>query len=251
MGAGYCKGWPCLGKGTIPAPMTPSNPRLSRLDALRALWMLWMAAFHFCFDLANWRLIETNFYADPLWTRQRMLILGGFLFWAGLAQGLAESPRFWRRWAQIAGAALLVSLGSWWMFPHSFISFGVLHAFAMLLPLMQPLRRAPTPLLLALALTVLVLPGLVQHPFFDTRWTNWIGLVTRKPITEDFVPLLPWAAPMLIGLVAARSERLRAWLAGGAPRPLVKLGQWPLSFYLLHQPVLLGLLWLWQRSILT
>jgi peptidoglycan/LPS O-acetylase OafA/YrhL len=30
----------------------------------------------------------------------------------------------------------------------------------------------------------------------------------------------------------------------GAARPLAVLGRWSLSFYMLHQPVLIGLLWL-------
>jgi len=87
----------------------------------------------------------------------------------------------------------------------------------------------------------------VQHPFFDARWSNWIGLVTRKPVTEDFVPLLPWLGVMLFGL-AAGQWLLRArpgWLGGAlaAPaRPLALLGRWSLSFYMLHQPVLIGLL---------
>ena len=35
-----------------------ASPRFDRLDRLRGLALLWMAAFHFCFDLANWRLIQ-------------------------------------------------------------------------------------------------------------------------------------------------------------------------------------------------
>lgn len=229
--------------------------RHERLDALRGAWMLWMAAFHFCFDLAWFRLTDWNFYADPLWTTQRTLILSGFLFWAGLGQGLAQQAgqdraRFWRRWAQVAGAALLVSVGSMLVFPRSFISFGVLHAFALLLPLLRfGAARLPTALLLGLALFAIALPQLVQHPFFDSRWTNWLGLVTRKPITEDFVPLLPWAAPMLLGLAASRQPRFLSALQGSAPRGLVLLGRWPLSFYLLHQPLLIAGLWCWQRTI--
>ena len=229
--------------------------RHERLDALRGAWMLWMAAFHFCFDLAWFRLTDWNFYADPLWTTQRTLILSGFLFWAGLSQGLAQqtgqdSTRFWRRWAQVAGAALLVSVGSMLAFPRSFISFGVLHAFALLLPLLRfGAARLPTAMLLGLALFAIALPQFVQHSFFDSRWTNWLGLVTRKPITEDFVPLLPWAAPMLLGLAAARQPGFMIALQGRAPRGLVLLGRWPLSFYLLHQPLLIGGLWLWQRTI--
>ncbi len=218
-------------------------------DALRACWMLWMAVFHFCFDLAHiqhW--VSWNFYRDPVWTIQRIFILGGFLFWAGWGQGLAieagqSAQRFWRRWAQIAGAAMLVSLGSAVMFPKSWISFGVLHAFVLLLPIVRwGAARCPSWVLLLLAAACAALPLLVQHPVFDTRWTNWVGLSTRKPITEDHVPLLPWAAPMLLGLVAARVAALKPLLGTAAPRALVVLGRWPLTFYLLHQPILLGAL---------
>lgn len=231
------------------------SPRYDRLDALRGSWMLWMAVFHFCFDLAWFRLTDWNFYADPVWTTQRSLILGGFLFWAGLSQGLAQqagqpAARFWRRWAQVAAAALLVSLGSWLAFPRSYISFGVLHAFAVMLPLLRwGGTRLGTPALLALAALAVLLPLLVQHPLFDSRWTNWVGLVTHKPVTEDYVPLLPWAAPLLLGMVAARQPALLSRLQGPAPRGLVRLGRWPLSFYLLHQPLLIAALWLWQRTI--
>jgi uncharacterized membrane protein len=238
---------------SAPAALDHASPvgRLPRLDALRASWMLWMAAFHFCFDLAHFRLADWNFYADPFWTLQRTLILSGFLFWAGLGQGLARqsATAFWRRWAQVAGAALLVSAGSALMFPRSWISFGVLHAFALLLPLARWLARAPAPGLLALAAAALLLPWGAPHPLFDSRWGNWTGLVTRKPVTEDFVPLLPWAAPLLLGLLAARLAGLRRWLAGSAPAALVRLGRWPLGFYLLHQPLLIGGLLLWQRTM--
>lgn len=241
-------------------PKPPSAPaqiaRSGRLDALRGSWMLWMAAFHFAFDLAYFRLIDANFYTDPLWTTQRTLILSGFLFLAGVGQGLAlqalQSPRrFWQRWAQVAGAAVLVSAGSAVMFPNSWISFGVLHAFAVMLPLLRwGVSRWSSPVVLGVALLCVLAPLLWQHPVFDSRWTNWVGLNTHKPITEDYVPLLPWAAPLLLGLVAARGRRVQAWLQGQAPaamRPVGRLGQWPLSFYLLHQPVLIGGLLLWQR----
>uniref|UniRef100_UPI002DD69300 heparan-alpha-glucosaminide N-acetyltransferase domain-containing protein n=1 Tax=Pseudorhodoferax sp. TaxID=1993553 RepID=UPI002DD69300 len=164
---------------SAPAALDHASPvgRLPRLDALRASWMLWMAAFHFCFDLAHFRLADWNFYADPFWTLQRTLILSGFLFWAGLGQGLARqsATAFWRRWAQVAGAALLVSAGSALMFPRSWISFGVLHAFALLLPLARWLARAPAPGLLALAAAALLLPWGAQHPLFDSRWGHWTG----------------------------------------------------------------------------
>ncbi|MDM4764950.1 heparan-alpha-glucosaminide N-acetyltransferase [Pelomonas sp. SE-A7] len=240
-------------------PSSCSSPRYDRLDALRGAAIVWMAAFHFCFDLAFFKRIEADFYRDPFWTRQRMLIVSLFLLCAGLSQAVAQAQglgwqRFWRRWGQVAGCALLVSLGSALMFPNSWISFGVLHGLAVMLLILRWLGpRLGQGALLALGAVALAMPRLVQHAFFDSRWTNWTGLVTAKPITEDYVPLLPWLGLMLWGFVLGRwlLAARPAWLQGAlaAPlRPLAVLGRWSLSFYMLHQPVLIGLLTAWTAT---
>jgi len=233
-----------------------SGERFDRLDALRGAAIVWMAVFHFCFDLNHLGLFRPpqNFYADPFWTWQRSAIVSSFLFCAGLGQAVAVEagqgwPRFWRRWVQVAGCALLVSAGSAFMFPQSWISFGVLHGIA----LMLIVGRLAAPLggwLWPIGLVALLLPLGVEHPFFDTRLTNWVGLVTHKPVTEDYVPLLPWLGVMLWGLAAGGwlLARRRSVLAGPLPRalgPLALLGRWSLSFYMLHQPLLIGLLSAW------
>ena len=231
--------------------------RFDRLDALRGAAIVWMAAFHFCFDLAHFRVIREDFYRDPFWTTQRTVIVTLFLLCAGAGQAAALAagqgwPRFWRRWAQVAGCALLVSAGSWIMFPRSWISFGVLHGIALMLivaRLAAPLRLW----LIPVGAIAIALPRFVSDPFFDTRLTNWIGLVTRKPVTEDYVPMLPWLGVMLIGLAIGQwlIEHRRTLLDGTLPRvlaPLATLGRWSLSVYMLHQPVLIGailaVLWL-------
>jgi uncharacterized membrane protein len=225
--------------------------RFDRLDALRAVAMLWMAAFHFGFDLNHFGVLDPrqNFYRDPFWTWQRVCIVSTFLFCAGLGQAAAleagqSAARFWKRWGQVAGCAVLVSIGSALMFPKSWISFGVLHGIAVMLLVLRvaaPLRGWLWPL----GLVAIVLPQWWGHPFFETRWTNWVGLVTKKPITEDWVPVLPWVGVMLWGLAAGQwlLRRRRGVLAGPVPafvRPFAVLGRWPLTFYMLHQPVLIG-----------
>lgn len=229
--------------------------RFDRLDALRGLAIVWMAVFHFCFDLNHYGWIRQDFYRDPIWTGQRTAIVSLFLLCAGMGQALAlhqglSWPRFWRRWGQVAGCALLVSLGSYLMYPRSFISFGVLHGMAVMLLLLRmagPRLSSLNGLLLGLA--ALLLPLWLQHEFFDSRWTNWLGLVTHKPITEDYVPVLPWLGVMLWGFVLGRwlLRSRPAVLTGALPafaRPLAVLGRWSLSFYMVHQPVLIGLLML-------
>jgi uncharacterized membrane protein len=109
--------------------------------------------------------------------------------------------------------------------------------------LAAPLGRGLWPL----GALCIALPAFVQHPFFDSRWTEWVGLVTHKPVTEDFVPVLPWLGVLLFGLAAGQCLLCDrpGWLSPplAAPaRPLALLGRWSLSFYMLHQPVLIGVL---------
>ena len=233
----------------------PSH-RHERLDALRGLAIVWMAIFHFCFDLDHFQLIEADFRRDPFWTWQRSAIVSLFLLCAGLGQSVAMAQgqswrRFWRRWGQVAGCALLVSLGSWLMFPRSFITFGVLHGMAVMLLLLRWAGpRLPLWALLGLGLLALAAPQLWQHPLFDSRWGNWVGLVTRKPVTEDYVPLLPWIGVMLWGFALGRWRP--GLLQGALPvalAPLALLGRWSLSFYMLHQPLLIAALLLWQATM--
>ncbi|MDH4061078.1 MAG: DUF1624 domain-containing protein [Aquincola sp.] len=234
--------------------------RFDRLDALRGAAIVWMAVFHFCFDLNYYRMLVPvqDFYRDPFWTLQRALIVTLFVFVAGVSQAVALEagqgwPRFWRRWAQIAGCAVLVSIGSSRMFPLSWISFGILHGLALMLilaRLLAPLRGG----LWLLGAVFVALPHFVQHPFFDTRWSNWVGLVTRKPITEDYAPVLPWLGVMCFGLAAGQwlLTHRRGLLAGAVPafvRPLPVLGRWSLSFYMVHQPVLIGGILVWRALL--
>ena len=255
---------------TPAAPVPAARGRFDRLDAWRGLAIVWMACFHFSFDLNLHRLLHPYqfFTADPFWTGQRFCIVSMFLLGAGASQAVAVDAgqtwrRFWRRWAQVAGCAVLVSLATLPMFPQSWISFGVLHGMATMLVVLRalgtrlpPARVGRSPLAFgALALAAALawmLPHWVQDPVFDSRWGWWTGLVTHLPFTEDYVPIFPWLGMMLAGYLAASLLLARAPRALGGPvpaavRPLSVLGRWSLSFYMIHQPLLIGALELFRR----
>jgi len=235
-----------------PTPrLDAKRQRFDRLDALRAIAIIWMAIFHFSFDLNHFGFTRQDFYTDPFWTWQRNCIVSLFMFCAGFGQAIAldqrqAAARFWRRWMQVAGCAVLVSIGSMSIFPRSFISFGVLHCIALALIVMR-LSAGGGRVLWLLGLLALLAPQFVQHTWFDTRWTNWVGLVTHKPVAEDYVPLLPWLGVMWWGLAAGQwvLAHRRCWVTDALPsrlQPLAVLGRWSLSFYMLHQPVLFAVL---------
>ncbi len=241
-------------------PTSPSRTvRYDAIDVLRGVALVWMVVYHFCFDLNNFGLVRLDFYRDPAWTLQRTAILSLFLFCAGLGQATAGQQgqpwaRFWHRWWQIVGCAVLVSAGSWWMFPGSFIYFGVLHGLALMLILARLTAGWGAwlllPALLALIAPPLAAPWLAGSPWqewLNAPALNWLGLVSRKPVTEDFVPLLPWIGVVWLGVVAGtvwqRAARPSAtWQADGPWSLLAWLGRHSLAVYMLHQPLLIGAL---------
>jgi uncharacterized membrane protein len=243
---------------------SPSSflPRFDSVDALRGLAMVWMTVFHFCFDLNHFGFWRQDFYRDPFWTWQRTLILSLFLFCAGMGQAIAVAQgqtwsRFWRRWTQVFACALLVTAGSWLMYPQSFIYFGVLHGIALMLIIARLTTRwgrwlwwlgALAIAIKFLAVYVLETGALAQiADALNGRPLNWLGLITRKPMTEDYVPLLPWLGVMWWGVAAGSwlsgpgAGRL-SWPLPAALQPLARIGRWSLSYYMLHQPVMIGAL---------
>jgi uncharacterized membrane protein len=226
--------------------------RVPAIDALRGAAVLAMIAFHFCFDLANFRLVSWNFYRDAFWLNARTGILSSFLLIAGVSLVLADSQRpvpraFWRHVGVIAGCAALVSLGSYVVFPQSFIWFGVLHAIAVSLVLARPLVRQPW-LALAVGAAVILAGNLVANPAFDSRTLGWLGFATTKPHTEDYVPLFPWSGGVLVGIALGHALRQASFrpvaLAARLPRWIAWLGRHSLVTYMIHQPILLGILYL-------
>jgi uncharacterized membrane protein len=232
--------------------------RYDSIDALRGVAIVWMTLFHFCFDLDHFGYIRQDFYNGPLWTWQRSAIVSMFLLCAGLGQAVAvdqrqDGARFVRRWAQVAGCALLVTAGSWFVFPASFIYFGVLHAIALMLVIVRYTSGWGRWLWLAGALAIgLKFAAMQAHAawpaleFLNTKPWNWLGLVSRKPRTEDYVPLIPWLGVMWWGMAAGQwlLRQHRERLARPLPRaaaPLAWLGRWSLSWYMLHQPLLFGI----------
>jgi len=145
-----------------------THRRVDGLDALRGLAVVAMVAYHFAFDLAYFRVTAQNFYRDPFWLHSRTAILSSFLLVAGvslvLAQGTPQGrARFWMHVGRVAGCALAVTVGSYIMFPRSFIWFGVLHAIAVSLLLIRPLAGRPW-IALALGIAIVAAGNLFASP---------------------------------------------------------------------------------------
>lgn len=244
---------------TKPAPcrtlalMTQENPtvppRLASLDLARGAAVLAMVLYHFGWNLSFLGLIENDLRDQPWWNGLAHAIAATFLILVGIGLQLAharglESRSFLRRLGLVTGAALLVTLGTFLVFPGQFVFFGILHAIAVASILALPFLRLSTPWIGVAILISVALPLVAKSELFSARWLIWLGLGNHVPATQDFVPLLPWFAYVLAGIAVAKNVDFRRW-SHPAPRSRVAralawAGRHSLALYLLHQPILFG-----------
>lgn len=228
--------------------------RLHLIDAARGLAIVAMVVFHIAWDLFYFGFISVNVIEDLGWVLFQRAIVSAFLLLvgAGLVLGHGDVirwPSFLRRFAVIAVAALLTSIGTWAAFgAEYFVYFGILHAIALFSLAGLAFLRLPAGLVAGLGLFVIVLPGLFSHPVMREKALSWIGLWPLPPATADIVPVFPWFGVVLIGIAGIRVlRRSPDWprlagvrLDGVAGRTLRGMGRWSLVIYLVHQPIIYG-----------
>ncbi|MFN7572999.1 MAG: heparan-alpha-glucosaminide N-acetyltransferase domain-containing protein [Betaproteobacteria bacterium] len=236
----------------------PSPARLPLVDALRGFAIAQMIVYHFIYDLTFFGWYGTVMARDPVWIAWRTAITTQFLLLVGVGLVLRAQWRpsigdFAWRWVQVAAAAALVSAGSALVVGPLFVRFGILHFVAVALLLAWPLARLGMWNLVVAAGVLLLWAG-YSDPRFNSELGSIVGLGIGRPRSIDYVPIFPWFAAVAAGLALGALWQKRGFaLAGPAahlnerpPRLLVALGRWPLTAYLLHQPLLLGALWLFK-----
>lgn len=244
---------------TEPGSPVKGPGRIAGIDALRGIALYAMVLYHLVWLLNLFGYTRFELFTDPFWLAARTVILCSFLSISGFVVGLGgPRPRSWARYARrfgiLAGAAALVTLGTFWTFPDAYIFFGVLHCLAVSSILVLAFMRLPWWAVAAIALGWLAIPPLPAAPTFDQPWLLWLGLVSRLPVTNDYVPLFPWFGVVLVGLSAGLFARqLNSWpkLAAAIPAPAYL--RWPgrhtLPLYLAHPPAILGVLMLAAQVI--
>jgi len=233
-----------------------SHPRFAIVDIARGVAIIAMVAYHLCWDLSYFRFIAADVGYDPQWVLIARSILAVFLFLVGVGLVLGHGrairwQRFWRRWLFVVAGALAITVATYIVFPQSFVYFGVLHAIALFSLMGLAFVRTPLWLPVAVAAVIIALPFFHSDPLFNEKAWSWLGFWQVPPPTNDLVPVFPWFGAVLAGIVATRlvlatglAARLAAIApAGRLPRLLALLGRWSLLIYLLHQPILLGLVY--------
>ncbi len=226
-----------------------AGDRLLSVDLARSAALFCMVVFHFMRDLEMFALVPAGTTLSGGWALFARLIAGSFLFLSGVSLVLAHRKGFradaWvRRIAVIAAAAALVTVGTYIAFPTRFVYFGILHAIAVCSLLGLPFLFAPAWVAGLGVVGILWLSSTFGRALFVTPWLAWTGLGASVPPAFDFIPVVPWLAAVLAGIAVAKVIRLPDI---ARPPSIVRRLAWPgrhsLVVYLVHQPVLIALVW--------
>ena len=214
--------------------------RIDELDSLRATALVMMLVLNFVTDLNHFGIMNTE-TGDQWWWLAR-IAASLFVGISGVSYFLAHRLEYdftktSGRTKRLIFWAFVITIITYIFEPSAYVRFGVLHLLALASIVAFPVARKPE-FALGIGLILLIIP------LSSNSNLVWLGLRETGFIAVDYFPLNPWLGIFFIGLALASRIHPEG-------KPLTEI-QWPerwlwfgrntLTIYVIHQPILIGLL---------
>lgn len=221
-----------------------NKQRIWELDALRGISILAVIGLHLMFDLQL-----------PLLKHPAMVIFNAavgivFVVLSGLCVTLGSHPV--RRGLQVFGCAMAITavtrtMAEWnFLHPTLIIRFGVLHLLGLAMVLWPLFRKLPTWLLAVLGAAILALGYWLKTVTVSVGWLFPLGLMAPGFSSGDYFPLAPFLGWFFLGAVLGRKiyRKKRSIFPDFSKNFgfFCWCGRHSLLLYLLHQPILYGII---------
>lgn len=243
--------------------------RLWEIDALRGTAVITMVIYHLGWDLVSFGIAAFNPYEGIWFLIQRYTCIT-FILLSGLSLTLVDRNlerrgvdtrgrliHFLKRgaWIFMWGMVLTVVMGTlrWMGVLAGGVDFGVLHLIGFSTIAAFPVLRKPW-LAFAGWATLVVLGGFTPGWNIDSPWLVWLGFFPADYYALDYFPIIPWFGVALLGVAIGnwvypqgqRTFALADYGENSVVRALRFMGRHSLTFYLLHQPILFGIVYLFS-----
>ena len=243
------------------------SQRYIELDLLRGIAVLAMIAYHLVFDLVYFG-IASFAVTEGLWKIFARSIAITFILLVGISLFISKKQRDYNSSYYIHRGLITFACGlgitavTLFVVPKEFIFFGILHLIGLSIIL--------APFFFSFHWwngvigTILIASGWYINNYFITSytWLAWFGTPHYSMQTLDWFPFLPWFGVILLGLaigsifypegkprwwkntkniIVGESQKKKG-IAHYLLRPVVWLGQHSLMIYLVHQPLIIGVI---------
>lgn len=240
--------------------MPENSNRYWEIDSLRGLAVIMMVVFHIFFDLDYFNVYSINLKILPIQIIQ-YFIATTFITIVGISLTLSYNKKkshlstkritliLISRGLKIFCIGMLITVITWFYPNQGYIVFGILHFIGLAIILAIPFLNHKKILLFIGIISVLF--GIFLRSFIvNFDYLFWLGLRPYRFYTLDYFPLFPWFGVVLIGVFFGN-----LLYPGGKRRFNIQdysnskfisffrfLGRKSLIIYLLHQPVIVGMI---------
>jgi len=229
------------------------------LDLLRTMAIVLMVSYHVLFDLAfveGWNIEVMTGPLKLIGTIAALLflLLVGISFivswqrnWNSGKSLMDLHKKYFARGCFILAWGLVISLVTALWVPDIYIRFGILHLIGVstiLLPFFAHFGKLN-------ALLGIIIIGI--GAFFETIRVQTVlllpvGIPYPSFASLDYYPLFPWIGVIVLGMALGshiyKSNTTQATTSPPWLRTITTPGRYSLAIYLIHQPIILTVLWL-------
>jgi uncharacterized membrane protein len=236
--------------------------RIWEIDFLRGFAIIMMIIFHILFDIKYFDIYRLDLY-HGIYQLIFYPFAIVFLILVGISLTLSYSKvnnilskrqlliKYQMRGLKIFGLGLIITIVSWLYIQDGFIVFGVLHCIGLSIILSYPLINYRYKSLIS-GIVIIFIGLFLMNYTFNFSWLIWLGFTPSYFYTVDYFPIFPYFGVVLIGIFIGNSvypnHKRNFQLKDLSKIKIIKficfLGRNSLIIYFLHQPIILGFLYL-------
>jgi len=234
---------------------TVHHSRIWEIDFVRGIAIILMIIFHLIVDLKDFYAYDLD-YVTGFWYLEGKLSAILFMFICGMSSTLGKNSI--RHGIKVFTWAMILTAVTYLYNESYYILFGILHFLGISLLSANLMRRLPIVWLLMASCATIIVGLLFSGVFVTNPYLFPIGLMTSTFVSLDYYPLFPWYGVFLVGIVLGKMVSSNKKRLGVRQVPSLQqesptsllflknmtwLGQHSLVIYLIHQPILLALLY--------
>ena len=231
--------------------MANFKSRIWELDALRGVCILCVIVVHFLFDLSFFGGLDLTLPAWYVFLQE----YGGAIFVVLSGVCVTLGSKSVRRGLIVFACGMLITAVTYGMYRLGMsgadvvVKFGVLHLLGVCMLVYPAFKKLPPAALALLGLAIAITGYAIRGIIVPQRWLFPLGLTYEGFTSSDYFPLFPQLGYFLIGAAIGKTayREKKTLLPGSFQKtPIARFFCWcgrqSLFIYLLHQPIVYGLL---------